>query len=183
MLFFKANPDVKRLIFMNTPHHGSRMAGSWLGRWGSSLVRSPGDMLNLVSQVATLDLDRINPNRGRFDTFGVDGIKSLRPDHPLIMDLAKQPIHAKSHSIIGELFGSGADPSKSSDGVVPYESAHLEEAESEIVVPTWHGDVANRWTVRELRRILREHLNLKPLPVDPAEKSSVESSSGSLQGS
>ncbi|WP_265593757.1 alpha/beta hydrolase [Verrucomicrobium sp. BvORR034] len=157
MLIFHANPDVKRIIFMNTPHRGSRMAGSWLGRWGSSMVRTPGQMVDLVTAVARLDVAHINPNRGRFDGFGVDGIKSMQPDHPLIADLSRQPIRAKYHTIIGELFET-SDPTKSSDGVVPYESAHLDGAESEMIVPSWHGDVTNRRTINEIRRIARLHV-------------------------
>lgn len=156
MLFFEANADVTRIVFMNTPHQGSRMAGSWLGRWGSSMVRSPGQLMDLASAVVQRDIAHVNPNRGRFDGFGVDGIKSMRPDHPLIMDLARQPIQARHHTIVGDLFGGKNGPT--TDGVVPYESAHLPSADSELIVPAWHGDVTNRSTVAEIRRIVRLHV-------------------------
>ena len=53
--------------------------------------------------------------------------------------------------------GKGPGP-KCSDGVVPYASAHLPGAVSEVLVPHWHGCVEKPETVTEVLRILRAHL-------------------------
>jgi hypothetical protein len=60
------------------------------------------------------------------------------------------------HSIVLQLkhsqgFGGG-------DGVVPYESAHLASAASEVLVPGFHVQVGKPGVTDELRRILRLHL-------------------------
>jgi hypothetical protein len=60
------------------------------------------------------------------------------------------------HSIIGDR-GRG-DGVKGSDGVVPYTSAHLEGAQSEVIVPSDHAATANPLTVLEVKRILKLHL-------------------------
>ena len=61
------------------------------------------------------------------------------------------------HSIIGR-----HDPAvpllQSSDGVVPYVSAHLEGAGSELVVHSGHSVQETPAAILELRRVLAEHL-------------------------
>lgn len=61
------------------------------------------------------------------------------------------------HSIIGKI-GDKPLP-ESNDKMVPYWSSHLDEAISEIVVPTKHGPIAHHPdSIKEMRRILRLHL-------------------------
>ncbi len=50
------------------------------------------------------------------------------------------------------------------DGVVEYESAHLEGVDSEIVIPSKHSCQSHPRTMIALRRILREHLLAGPTP-------------------
>lgn len=47
------------------------------------------------------------------------------------------------------------------DGVVAYESAHIDGVESEKVVRSGHSTQAHPETIEEVRRILREHLGSK----------------------
>ena len=60
------------------------------------------------------------------------------------------------HSIIGDR-GLG-DGEQGSDGVVPYKSAHLVGAESELIVPSDHAATAHPLTVLEIKRLLQLHL-------------------------
>ena len=48
-------------------------------------------------------------------------------------------------------------PEGGSDGVVSYESAHIEGVESEFVVRSGHSAQANPEVILEVRRILLEH--------------------------
>ena len=48
-----------------------------------------------------------------------------------------------------------------SDGVVRYRSAHLEGAESELVVRSGHSVQSNPEAIEEIRRILLEHAGLR----------------------
>ena len=44
-LIFRHRPEVGRVIFISAPLRGSDLASNWLGRIGSSLVRSPISLL------------------------------------------------------------------------------------------------------------------------------------------
>ncbi len=61
----------------------------------------------------------------------------------------------KQHSIIA-VEGEG-NPEKGNDGVVEYASAHIEEADSELVVRSGHSVQSNLLAIGEVRRILLEH--------------------------
>ncbi|MCE2695022.1 MAG: hypothetical protein LW645_12270 [Verrucomicrobiaceae bacterium] len=69
------------------------------------------------------------------------------------------PIPVEHHSIIADR-GKNNSP-VSSDAVVPYWSSHLDSAASEKIVPHWHGCVEKPEVVKEVIRLLREHLREK----------------------
>jgi hypothetical protein len=46
----------------------------------------------------------------------------------------------------------------SDDGLVPYKSSHLDGADSELAVPSWHSVQETPAAILELRRILRLHV-------------------------
>ncbi len=156
-LYFKHNPNIKRVIFIATPHRGSDMVDGWLGRLGSSLIRLPGQTLQMAAAIVTLDLELVNPQRRGLKSLGVDSLGTLSPKHPLMQALAVRPIHAKYHSIIGRLIKK-ADRTVTTDGAVPYWSSQLPGAESEVIVPHWHCCVEKPETVTEVRRIARLHV-------------------------
>jgi len=59
------------------------------------------------------------------------------------------------HSIIGDR-GRDGPLAKSSDGVVPYPSSHLDAAVSELVVPIGHGAYEHPRAIAEILRILNQ---------------------------
>ncbi len=149
--FFAPLPWVRRVIFIAAPHRGSEVADSLVGRVGSGLITLP----ERVSGFAERLLER-NPGAMRPGAFSApSSVDVLSPRHPVLQTLAALPIaeHVTYHSIIGDLEGGSAG----TDGVVPYSSAHLAGAESEIVI---HGDHAvneSAAAIREVIRILHEH--------------------------
>jgi len=60
------------------------------------------------------------------------------------------------HSIIGSRSPGGRD--QTTDGVVPYSSAHFEGALSELLVRSDHGVQRDPEAIQEVRRILHEHM-------------------------
>jgi hypothetical protein len=55
-------------------------------------------------------------------------------------------------------FGSPAGPIESGDdGVVKYESVHLDGVESEYIVRSGHSTQSNPYTIEEVRRTLMRH--------------------------
>ena len=64
------------------------------------------------------------------------------------------------HSVIGNRKEAGIPGG--SDGSVPYASSHLDGAVSELVVKSDHSAQQNPLAIREIRRILLEHLRQYP---------------------
>jgi hypothetical protein len=82
----------------------------------------------------------------------------MTPDNPALQALASIPVSLKvaAHSIIAV---EGDGPVETGDdGVVSYQSAHIPEAKSELVVRSGHSVQSNPHTVAEVRRILLLHL-------------------------
>ncbi|MBV9489182.1 MAG: alpha/beta fold hydrolase [Verrucomicrobia bacterium] len=152
---FDANPLVKRVIFIATPHRGSSLASGGLAALGDRLIRLP---LAVTRAVPKSLVGLIDPKlrKARLPT-SIDG---LSPKSPLLQALNHLPIRAPHHSIIGDR-GRGDTPN-SSDGVVPYWSSHLTTASSEVIVPTGHGAMNHPRAIAEIQRILRLHAGLRP---------------------
>jgi len=146
-LVFEPRPDVSRVVFMFTPHRGSRLATLNLAVWGTRLIRLPDWVRNEMSDV--VNSVRGLP-RGRLPT----SIHGLSPRSPFLAELDRRPPVAPAHTILGNR-GRRRPLSQSSDGVVPYSSAHLRAAVSEVVVPTGHGGFDHPQSIAELKRILR----------------------------
>jgi hypothetical protein len=163
-MFFEPLPFVTRVVFMATPHQGS--------------FRVTGPVLNLVRRVVTLPLRLAQPletvlqlNPGAYVAGTVKGIPTavdnMSPTSHFVRTLAACPIAAgvKVHSIIA-VQGTG-DLSRLNDGVVRYESAHLQGVGTEKVVQSPHSMQSNPETILEVRRILREHLDAVSAPAQP----------------
>ena len=155
-LIFKHRPEIGRVIFMSTPHQGSDMASSWLGRIGSMLVQTPGRMLTIGKTIreatkpdpAALQLKRL-PN----------SVDTLAPNNRFVVAINKIPTAPgiPFHSIIGDR--GKCDSPNSSDGVVAYWSSHFPGAASERIVPSNHSSPLNPEAIAEVHRILK--LNAK----------------------
>ncbi|MCF0254477.1 MAG: hypothetical protein HUK26_09110, partial [Duodenibacillus sp.] len=94
-----------------------------------------------------------------YDPASMSGVGNLSDKDPVIQELAKLPISpaVAYHSIIGK--EKAADPLEdSSDGIVPYWSAHLEGAADETVIHSGHSVQETPQAILKIRSILREHL-------------------------
>jgi hypothetical protein len=82
----------------------------------------------------------------------------MSPGNPFLRALNDLPIdpRIKAHSIIAVL-GEGPVTGKT-DGVVAYESAHIDGVVSEKVVRSGHSTQSHPDTIEEVKRILTEHL-------------------------
>jgi pimeloyl-ACP methyl ester carboxylesterase len=149
---FKANPRIKRVVFICTPHRGSKMASGGIGAFAIKLISLPVDLVTTIkSEIPAETLMKIN--NGRLP----NSVSNLAPKAPYLAVLNKESIQAPYHSIIGNR-GKPGPLADSSDGVVPYWSSHLDGAQSECIVPGPHGSCELPQTIAELDRILRLHL-------------------------
>ena len=158
--FFEPNRSIRRVVTIATPHRGSEFSNSttqWLARnfikLPETVVKSTRRLLDQHSELRNSRILRIN-----------NSVESLAPDSPIfpVMLDAARPPDVAYHNIIGilpkdELIGRVA---ARGDGVVKYESAHLEGVESEAIVPEDHVEIHRHpLAVLEVKRILTEHLN------------------------
>jgi pimeloyl-ACP methyl ester carboxylesterase len=147
-LIFEPRRDVARAVFIATPHRGSHMALNGLAGIGIRLIRFPLWIQNELASVADLPFG----NRGRrFPT----SICGLSPDSRFLGALDRATTAVPKHSIIANRGQS--DLERSSDGVVPYTSAHLPDAVSEVVVPAGHGGFSHPLAIQEIKRILEDY--------------------------
>ena len=154
-LFVKPLPFVKRLVFIATPHRGSFLAGPQIvRRLVQRLVRLPGDVLGIATDLSGLSSrGDLYMSMERMPT----SIDNMSPGHPFIRALSGIPLDpgVKAHSIIPVKQEQNIEAGD--DGVVKYESAHIEGVESELVVRDVHSTQANPHTIEEVRRILHQH--------------------------
>jgi pimeloyl-ACP methyl ester carboxylesterase len=151
---FKANSRIKRVVFICTPHRGSKMASGGIGGLAIQLISLPADLATTMkSEIPEETLRKIN--NGRLP----NSVSNLKPNAPYLAVLNKESIQVPYHSIIGNR-GKPGPLADSSDGVVPYWSSHLDGAKSECIVPGPHGSCELPQTIAELDRILRLHMGL-----------------------
>jgi pimeloyl-ACP methyl ester carboxylesterase len=160
-LEFHPMPQVTRVIFIAAPHRGTPFAENRLSRRVANLVTLPLAMLDQVGDL-TLRLTRLAPSGVGKEPLRIpNSIDNLSDQDPFVRAAAQLPIspRVRYHSIIGRERPEDA-LAQSSDGVVPYASAHLDGALSEKVVTSWHSVQETPQAILEIRRILQEHLEV-----------------------
>jgi pimeloyl-ACP methyl ester carboxylesterase len=154
-MFIKPLPFVREVIFISTPHRGAYAAGWSIAHWVARFARLPQTLAGSMGDLLTgnaADI-RLDPSRPH-----VGAVYGMTPGSPLAKTLVTIPLApgVTAHSIIpiqGDL-----PPDDQGDGVVKYQSAHIEGVESELVVPhSGHSVQGNPIAIEEVRRILVEH--------------------------
>src|SRR5438094_2344500 len=150
---FRANPRIKRVVFICTPHRGSDLASNGIGKIGISLITLPTRLAAvMMDSLTSVDIAQITGSSKRLP----NSITGLKPTSPALPVINEARISVPYHSIIGD---RGKDHCPNcSDGVVAYWSSHLDGAQSELIVPRPHGSCELPQTIAELDRILRLHL-------------------------
>jgi len=152
-MFLEPVPTLRRVVFIATPHRGSYQATGWALNLMRRFINLPG---TLVSQFQGLLQGQT------FSHLGISqlptSVDNMSPGHPFLRALNDLPIDPgiTAHSIIAVL-GDGPITGKT-DGVVAYESAHIDGVASEVVVRSGHSTQGHPETIEEVSRILREHL-------------------------
>ncbi|WP_395316052.1 esterase/lipase family protein [Variovorax sp. UC74_104] len=164
-LRFEPLPQVSVAIFIASPHRGTDFANNRISRWVANLITLPVAMLGQLGDISR-ELIRIAPARQDQGTLRIpNSIDNLSDRDPFVRLSSGLPMNprVRFHSIIGN-DTPGVAQALSSDGIVPYTSAHLDGAASELVVPSAHSVQENPLAILEIRRILREQLRTGPDP-------------------
>lgn len=185
-LQFSPMPQVDEAVFLSSPHRGTPMARHRLARWVAELIRLPFSVIKDVASISDLLKDDSGQGgTGKGAPIHVsNSVGNLSDTDPFIVATANLPISPQVHyhSIIG-LYKPHGTLAQSSDGVVPYTSAHLAGAESEVVIPSWHSVQETPAAILELRRILRLHLarvgqKKAPAPVRTSSVTALDAGAG-----
>jgi pimeloyl-ACP methyl ester carboxylesterase len=166
--FFQREDRVKRVIFIGTPHQGSKLSPSPLGRLAVHMAQMPSELMTLHA-----DIVKDNPGLAKLlhDRALPTSVDLLAPGAPALQLMANRPRpeQVQYHTIAGQintattnverwLVGDGDDPG---DGIVPYKSAHIATAETELVVPADHFHVHHHpLAIQEVRNILMRHYQM-----------------------
>ena len=163
--FYKPVPEVRRVIFIATPHRGSPLASSRVGELATRLCWRENRFRHARELVWSQNQPDIFPVafRGERATSGAE----LAPSHPLLLKLGDLGIDrsVRSHSVIADL----RDPPKpdGTDGIVPFSSSHLDGVASELLVNGAHMCLSHQSVIEEIGRVLLEHLeNESALPLN-----------------
>ncbi|MGJ7530286.1 esterase/lipase family protein [Variovorax sp. GB1P17] len=162
-LRFEPLPQVSDAIFIASPHRGTDFANNRISRWVANLITLPVTMLGQLSDISR-ELIRIAPGKQDLGPLRIpNSIDNLSDRDPFVRLSSGLPMNprVRFHSIIGN-DTPGVPLAESSDGIVPYASAHLDGAASELVIPSQHSVQENPLAILEIRRILREQLRTAP---------------------
>ena len=157
-LVFNANQRIKRVVFICTPHRGSKLAISPMAEFAMRLITLPSGIAGAIKNDVGPELAQV---KGLQDRPNVG--TGLSPDSPALKTMDTVPVQAPYHSIIGNR-GKPGPLADSSDGIVPYWSSHMNRALSEVIVPGPHGLVNYPQNIAELKRILHLHLKTVSAP-------------------
>ncbi|MDA7414913.1 alpha/beta fold hydrolase [Xenophilus arseniciresistens] len=171
-LSFEPLPGVQRAVFIAAPHRGTPFAEERIARRVANLVTLPlamlqeaGDLARLLAQMRP-GADAAGPQAPqRGGSASAEGstlqripnsIDNLSDRDPFVRAAAALPMAPglPHHSIIGRI-DPGIALAQSSDGIVPYASAHLDSAQSERVITSGHSVQEHPAAILELRRILQ----------------------------
>ncbi|VTX74428.1 lipase family alpha/beta hydrolase [Acinetobacter ursingii] len=149
-----------RSVFMSSPNRGTDFADLWFTRAARKIIKLPGAFLGAVTDTITnQDIDA-KDILTRIDKGLIQNGPSDLSHKSKFMALTEDINPPKGfvfHSIIGNKTNS-KDPDVMTDGIVPYKSAHLDGAKSEVIIKGGHSIQETPEAVLELRRILRQHL-------------------------
>ena len=129
-----------------------------MGRVTSRLIRVPADILQIRETLAQAN-GQAKVSKEFRGTRYATGVAQLGVGNPVLQAINQLPMSADVpyHSIVGY---NGKEPlPEGGDGVVPYKSAHIEGALSELVVSSDHSAQETDNAIREMRRILTIHYN------------------------
>ncbi len=163
LLFFEPLPFVERVVFLGTPHRGSDLSRSMLGRVSSSLVSEPDEISNMLARLIKDNPDAFD--RKLFRRMPTS-IETLEPNHKVLQAILKMDPSPRVHfhSIIGSIRPGPTDTS--TDGIVSYSSSHLDgvdsrtKVESEVRVRSGHSVQRDPEAIMEVKRLLYHHIGL-----------------------
>jgi pimeloyl-ACP methyl ester carboxylesterase len=156
-LFFGARPEIRRVIYIATPHRGSHFDRGPIQHVGTRLVRIADPLREAHHRLVS----RNEPTffRDHFRKAIPSSIDELEWGSPILTGLSEltTATAVQVHSIIA--VRPDSPPNDRTDGLVSYASAHVGGTSSEKVVTAGHLCQDHPEVIGEVRRILSEHMS------------------------
>jgi pimeloyl-ACP methyl ester carboxylesterase len=156
-LFFGARPEIRRVIYIATPHRGSHFDRGPIQHVGTRLVRIADPLREAHHRLVS----RNEPTffRDHFRKAIPSSIDELEWGSPILTGLSEltTATAVQVHSIIA--VRPDSPPNDRTDGLVSYASAHVGGTSSEKVVSASHLCQDHPEVIGEVRRILSEHMS------------------------
>ncbi len=157
VLEFERLPFVKRMVFISTPHRGSKIATFSIITWSTKIITLAPDLVRLSADIGNEMLIKSKLKKDNKPFRVKTGVNNLAPDDVVLAKLMTFPLQpVPYHSIIGRR--DGPLMPGGNDGIVRYSSSHLDGAQSELIVRSGHGVQETQAGICEIRRILLLHL-------------------------
>jgi pimeloyl-ACP methyl ester carboxylesterase len=167
IFYFESQPGIRRVVFIGTPHHGSEVSPSPVGKLAGSVAALPMSLRNAARDALRAESED-SADAKKAAKHLPTSVDLLAPGAPALELLAarRAPEGVHYHSIIGDkpfddpfmsfLSGPIKEPS---DGVVPLRSAQIDGVDSELIVEADHEHIhLDARSIEEVRRILLLHL-------------------------
>jgi pimeloyl-ACP methyl ester carboxylesterase len=164
-LRFEPVPEISRVAFLAPVFRGSSFASRPIGRISSTLINKVDYLSEVRNEIVSNNgYESIKPAyRGAWIANGID---NLQPDNPTLkaLDQTTPNPNTKYHVILGD---NGKLLPKLrgmiTDGLVTYQSGHLDGAESEVIFDANHYLNHDKPIIDEVHRILRHHIGMSTI--------------------
>jgi len=156
---FKPLTEPAKVIYLATPHRGSRIAEGVIGWAAIKLITIPTFILKQTAEALTpghRERPSISKRAHKLLRSGESSVDQLKPANPSLIALNQMKMRqgVTSHSIIGDI----GKPlfTLETDGVVSYHSAHIPYSKSETVIPSTHNICGQQETIQAVLKILKK---------------------------
>ena len=170
-------PQVDTAVFISSPFRGTDYAERWFTLLARRIIRLPISLTKNIVTMAGSDNEKTLKHDNFAALYLQNGASQLSDRSAFMQLTANIEIDKNVHyyNIMGNHAKKSSNPTNQdinslttlekmrmtnlSDGIVPYKSSHLDGAVREIILKGNHSLHENPQTVKELRKILHEHLN------------------------
>ncbi|MFM8573602.1 MAG: esterase/lipase family protein [Pirellula sp.] len=160
VLFFHPNPSIQRVVTIATPHRGSDYANDYTQWLGRKLIQLPSGLIEMGNSLIRQNPGVFRDTELLITKTSIDSLSPNSPIFPVLLRSRRAP-WVRYHNIVGMLEHSGwfSGDTIESDGIVSFQSAQMDDVQTQIVVQANHGSVhTTPRAILEVRRILIEHL-------------------------
>jgi len=156
---YKPLTEPAKVIYLATPHRGSKIADGLIGWMTIKLITIPTFILQQTTDVLTPGQrarKNLPDHTKKLLSTGESSVNQLQPSNPSLIALNRMPIRngVATYSVIGDI---GQPLFKlETDGVVSYHSSHIKDSKAEFIIPANHDICGQKKAIQAVIQILEE---------------------------